>query len=73
LDIFVSLLDSNGSPTVAHRDIPLDFFSDEQDYVGEDLDDTMDEMKMVIRKGDFGFHFRHALLQTIQTTQSLRT
>ena len=58
LDIFVSLLDSDENPTVAHRDIPLDFFSDEQDYVGEDLDDTMDEMKMVIRKGDFGFHFR---------------
>ena len=58
LDIFVSLLDSNGNPTVAHRDIPLDFFSDEQDYVGEDLDDTMDEMKMVIKKGDFGFTFR---------------
>jgi hypothetical protein len=57
LEIFVSLLDSDGSPTVAHRDIPLDFFSDEQDYVGDDLDDTMEERKMVIKKGDFGFHF----------------
>jgi hypothetical protein len=61
LDIFVSLLDSDGNPTVAHRDIQLDFFSDEQDYVGEDLDDTMEEIKTVIKKGEFGFHFRQNL------------
>jgi hypothetical protein len=61
LDIFVSLLDSEGNPTVAPRDIPLDFFSDEQDYVGDDLDDTMDETNMVIKKGEFGFHFRQNL------------
>ena len=61
LDIFVSLLDSAGNPTVAHKDIPLDFFSDEQDYIGDDLDDTMKEMKMVIKKGEFGFHFTQDL------------
>ena len=59
--IFVSLRDSYGSPTVAHRDIPLQFFSDEQDYVGDDLDDTMDELNMVIKKGDFGFSFSQNL------------
>jgi hypothetical protein len=58
VDVFVSLKDSSGKPTVAHRDIPLEFFSDEQDYVGDELDDTMEEQKMVIKKGEFGYHFR---------------
>jgi hypothetical protein len=61
VDIFVSLLDSSGNPTVAHRDIPLQFFSDEQDYVGDDLDDSMDELNMVIKKGEFGYHFTQNL------------
>ena len=61
LDIFVSLLDSEGNPTVAHRDILLDFFSDEQDYVQEDLDDTMDEIRTVIKKGEFGFNLNQNL------------
>ena len=45
LDIFVSLVDSNGDPTVANKDIPIKFFSNNQDYVGEELDDAMDEIK----------------------------
>jgi hypothetical protein len=61
IDIFVSLRDSAGNPTVAHEDIPLEFFSDEQDYVGDDLDDTMDETKMFIKKGEFGYHFQQNL------------
>jgi hypothetical protein len=61
VDIFVSLRDSAGNPTIAHRDIPLQFFSDEQDYVGDDLDDTMDEINMVIKKGEFGYHFTQNL------------
>ena len=61
IDIFVSLRDSDGNPTVAHKDIPLHFFSDEQDYVGDNLDDSMKEMKMIIKKGEFGFHFRQSL------------
>ena len=61
VDVFVSLRDSSGNPTVAHRDIPLEFFSDEQDYVGDDLDDTMEETKMVIKKGEFGYHFQQNL------------
>ena len=61
IDIFVSLRDSSGNPTIAHRDIPLHFFSDEQDYVGEDLDDAMKEAKMVIKKGEFGYHFTQNL------------
>jgi hypothetical protein len=61
VDVFVSLRDSSGNPTVAHRDIPLEFFSDEQDYVGDDLDDTMKEINMVIKKGEFGYHFTQNL------------
>jgi hypothetical protein len=61
IDVFVSLRDSSGNPTVAHRDIPLEFFSDEQDYVGDELDDTMKEQKMVIKKGEFGYHFSQNL------------
>ena len=58
LDIFVSVVDSNGDPTVAHEDIPLKFFSNNQDFIGEELDDAMDELNMAIKKGDFGYNFR---------------
>jgi len=58
LDIFVTVVDSNGAPTVANVDIPIKFFSNNQDFVGEELDDAMEEMNMVIKKGDFGFNFR---------------
>jgi hypothetical protein len=58
LDIFVSVLDSDGQPTVANEDIPLKFFSNNQDFIGEELDDAMEETKMVIKEGEFGFNFR---------------
>jgi hypothetical protein len=58
LDIFVSVIDSNGDPTVANRDIPLKFFSNNQDFIGEEIDDAMEELNMVIKKGSFGYHFR---------------
>ena len=58
LDIFVSVLDSNGDPTIANQDIPLKFFSNNQDYIGDDLDDFMDDVKPVIKKGQFGGHFK---------------
>jgi hypothetical protein len=58
LDIFVSVVDSNGEPTVANRDIPLKFFSNNQDFIGEELDDAMDDLNMVLKKGEFGYHFR---------------
>jgi len=34
IDIFVTVVDSEGEPTVAGEDIPLKFFSNNQDYVG---------------------------------------
>lgn len=58
LDVFVSVLDSNGDPTIANQDIPLKFFSNNQDYIGDDLDDFMKSNKMVIKKGQFGYHFK---------------
>ncbi|MDH3276845.1 MAG: hypothetical protein OEL77_00510 [Nitrosopumilus sp.] len=61
LDIFVSVVDSNGDPTVASKDIPLKFFSNNQDYIGDELDDAMKELDMVIKKGEFGYHFRLGL------------
>lgn len=61
LDIFVSVVDSNGDPTVASEDIPLKFFSNNQDYVGDELDDAMQEQEMVIKKGEFGYHFKLGL------------
>jgi hypothetical protein len=61
LDIFVSVIDSDGNPTVTPEDIPLKFFSNDQYSVGEKLDETMKEIKTVIKKGDFGFHLRQEL------------
>ena len=61
IDIFVTVVDSEGEPTVASEDIPLKFFSNNQDYVGEDLDDTMEELNMYIEAGEFGYHFRQTL------------
>lgn len=58
LDLFVTVVDSNGDPTVANEDIPIKFFSNNQDFIGEELDDAMEETKMVIKKGEFGFNYR---------------
>jgi len=58
LDIFVTVVDSEGQPTVANEDIPVKFFSNNQDFIGEELDDAMEETKMVIKKGEFGYGFR---------------
>ena len=61
LDIFVSVVDSNGDPTVASKDIPLKFFSNNQDYIGDELDKAMQEQNMIIKKGEFGYHFKLGL------------
>jgi len=58
LDIFVSVVDSNGDPTTASENIPLKFFSNNQDFIGDEIDDAMEELNMVIKKGEFGYHFR---------------
>ena len=57
LSIFVSLLDSSGNPTIASKDIPLKFFSSDQNFIGDGLDKEMKKMNPVIKKGEFGYLF----------------
>ncbi|MEX2193620.1 MAG: hypothetical protein WD717_09630 [Nitrosarchaeum sp.] len=61
LDIFVSVVDSDGNPTITPEDIELNFFSNDQYSVGDKLDETMKEVKTVIKKGQFGFYLRQDL------------
>jgi hypothetical protein len=61
LDIFVSVIDSDGNPTITPEDIKLNFFSNDQYSVGDKLDDTMKEVKTVIKKGQFGYYLRQDL------------
>jgi len=55
LDIFVTVVDSDGNPTKTPDDIPLDFFSSEQYPIGEALDKTGLSEKPMIKKGQFGY------------------
>jgi hypothetical protein len=57
LDVFVSLVDSEGNPAVTPEDVEVKLFSDEE-VVGKELDETMLEEKVVIKKGEFGYYFR---------------
>ena len=61
LDIFVSVIDSDGNPTITPENIELNFFSNDQYSVGDKLDDTMKEVKTVIKKGQFGYYLRQDL------------
>ena len=58
IDIFVSVVDSDGNPTVTPEDIELNFFSNDQYSVGDELDKTMKKVKTVIKKGQFGYYLR---------------
>ncbi|MEX0863151.1 hypothetical protein [Nitrosopumilus sp.] len=66
LDIFVSVVDSDGNPTKTPNDIPLDFFSSEQYPIGENLDKFGKSEKPMIKKDQFGY-----LLQQKYSLQSL--
>ena len=55
LDIFVTVVDSEGNPTKTPDDIPLEFFSSEQYPIGEKLADFGKSDKPMIKKGQFGF------------------
>ena len=61
IDIFVSVVDSDGNPTITPEDIELNFFSNDQYSVGDKLDITMKEVKTVIKKGQFGYYLRQDL------------
>lgn len=58
LDVFVTVVDSEGNPTKTPHDIPLSFFSSEQYPIGEKLDAFVKSEKPVIKKGEFGFLLR---------------
>ena len=58
VDIFVGVVDSDGNPTITTKDIELNFFSNDQSSVGNELDKTMKEVKPVIKKGQFGYYLR---------------
>jgi len=60
IDVFVSLVDSEGLPAVTPEDIKLELFSD-SDSVGRALDETMLDEKVIIKKGEFGYYFREKL------------
>jgi len=55
LDIFVSVVDSQGNPTKTPNDIPLEFFSSEQYPIGEKLAQIGKSQKPMIEKGEFGY------------------
>ena len=62
IDVIVSLVDSEGFPTLAQEDISLEFFSD-VDYVDREIKETMDDSLKhgIIPKGDFSYHYTQEL------------
>ena len=60
IDVFVSLVDSDGLPAVTPVDVTLELFSDE-DAVGRKLDDRMKNTDVVIKTGEFGYYFREKM------------
>jgi len=60
IDVFVSLVDSEGLPAVTPEDVPLELFSDENN-VGSKLDDRMKVGDVIIKKGEFGYYFREKM------------
>jgi len=60
IDVFVSLVDSDGLPAVTPVDVPLELFSDE-DAVGKKLDERMEKTNVVIKTGEFGYYFREKI------------
>jgi len=60
IDVFVSLVDSDGLPAVTPADVSLELFSDD-DVVGRKLDDRMEKTNVVIKSGEFGYYFREKI------------
>ena len=60
IDVFISLVDSDGLPAVTPEDVTLELFSD-KNVVGSKFDDRMDETDVVIKTGEFGYHFKEKL------------
>jgi len=60
IDVFISLLDTDGLPASTPEDISIELFSDEH-AVGREFDDRMKETNVVIKKGEFGYYFREKM------------
>ncbi len=62
LDVIVSLVDSDGLPTLAQEDVKLEFFSDDVS-INNQIDRKIKEesLKGVIKKGEFSYHFTQRL------------
>lgn len=58
IDIFVNLLDSDGSPTVATQDVKLEFFSSSKQFE-DSISKAIGPLGATIRKGEFGYHLSH--------------
>ena len=57
LDLFVSLVDSEGLPTKAANDIKLEVFANST-KLQDSFDDKI-ETTPIIKKGEFGYHLTH--------------
>jgi hypothetical protein len=55
LNIFVTVIDSNGNPTKTPDNISLKFFSNEQFPIGDTLDKISQSEKPMIKKDQFGY------------------
>ena len=66
IDIFVSIIDDAGNPTVASEDVYLTLFSN-RDFIGTQLEKITKDEKPMIKKGQFGYHLSHKfdLLKTL--------
>lgn len=62
LDVIVSLVDSDGLPTLAQEDIKVEFFSDDVS-INNQIDRKIKEESLngLIRKGEFSYHFTQRL------------
>lgn len=62
VDIIVSLLDSDGLPTLAQEDVKLQFFADD-DSIGNQIDKSIKELQLdgIIKKGEFSYHLKQKL------------
>ncbi len=62
MDIIVSLLDSDGLPTIAQKDVKLQFFADDES-IGRQIDRSIKESQLsgIIKKGEFSYRLPQKL------------
>ncbi|HXG73463.1 MAG TPA: hypothetical protein VNK44_01405 [Candidatus Nitrosotenuis sp.] len=62
IDVIVSLVDSDGLPTLAQEDVKLEFFSDDES-INNQIDKRIKEQSLssTIKKGEFSYRFSQKL------------